>query len=154
MRDYLKKLRKDHYGGALMFFIGVAAALQGRTYEVGTLSRMGPGYFPTALGVILALIGAAIFAMAGVGASPVPKKKLPPEWKAWLCICASVVAFVVIGLYGGLVPATFAVVFISALADRQNTVKNAILLSLAMVVVSVVVFWWGLQLVFPLFRWG
>lgn len=150
----MKKFRKDHYGGALMFFIGVAAALQGRTYEIGTLSRMGPGYFPTALGVILALIGAAIFVMAGVGAPPAEKKSLPPEWRSWILICSSVVAFVVIGLYGGLVPATFAIVFISALADRQNTVKNALLLSAAMVVISVVVFWWALELVFPLFRWG
>lgn len=154
MHDFVKRLRKDHYGGALMFAIGVGAALQGGTYKMGTLGRMGPGYFPTALGIILALVGAAIFAMAGVGAPPPQKKRLPPEWKAWFCICASVVAFVVIGIYGGLVPATFAVVFISALADRQNTVKNAALLSAAMVVISVIVFWWALQLAFPLFRWG
>jgi len=154
VHDFIRKLRKDHYGGALMFAIGVASALQGRTYEMGTLSRMGPGYFPTALGVILALVGAAIFVMAGVGAPPVAKKKLPPEWRAWFLICASVVAFVVIGIYGGLVPATFAIVFISALADRQNTVKNGLLLSAAMIVISVVVFWWALELAFPLFRWG
>jgi hypothetical protein len=152
--NFLKSLRKDHYGGALMFAIGVGAALQGRSYNLGTLSRMGPGYFPVALGTILALIGAAIFAMAGVGAPPAEKKKLPPEWRAWFCICSSIVAFVIIGLYGGLVPATFAIVFISALADRQNSVKNAVLLGATMVAVSVVVFWWALKIVFPLFRWG
>lgn len=154
MQDSIKKIRKDHYGGALMFFIGVGAVLQGRTYEMGTLSRMGPGYFPVALGTILALIGAAIFLMAGVGAPAAEKKKRPPEWRAWFLICFSIVAFVVIGIYGGLVPATFAIVFISALADRQNTVKDSALLSAAMVVISVVVFWWALELVFPLFRWG
>ena len=154
MRDSMRKIRKDHYGGALIFFIGVGAALQGSAYKIGTLSRMGPGYFPVALGIILAAIGAAIFIMAGVGAPPTEKKKLPPEWRAWFCICVSVLAFVVVGIYGGLVPATFTIVFISALADRQNTLKNAALLSAAMVVIGVVVFWWALQLVFPLFRWG
>jgi ABC-type dipeptide/oligopeptide/nickel transport system permease component len=84
----------------------------------------------------------------------VEKEKRPPEWRAWFLICFSIVAFVVIGIYGGLVPATFAIVFISALADRQNTVKDSALLSAAMVVISVVVFWWALELVFPLFRWG
>ncbi len=137
-----------------MFIIGAAAALQGTTYQVGTLSRMGPGYFPIVLGTILALVGVAIFVMAGVGERPAAKEKRPPEWRAWFCIGFSVVAFMVIGLYGGLVPATVAIVFISALADRKNTLKDAILLSAAMTVIAVVVFWWALQVPFPLFRWG
>ena len=154
MQHVIKKTRKDHLGGGLMFIIGTAAALQGTTYNVGTLSRMGPGYFPIVLGTILAVIGAVIFIMAGIGESRVPKEKLPPEWRAWFSIGASVVAFMVIGLYGGLVPATFAIVFISALADRQNTLRQAILLSASMCVIAVVVFWWALQVPFPLFRWG
>jgi len=150
----MKKLRKDHLGGALMFVMGTGAALQGTTYRMGTLSRMGPGYFPVMVGTVLALMGVAIFLTAGVGERPIPKVKLPPEWRAWFCIGFSVVAFMVIGLYGGLVPATFAIVFISAFADRQNSLRNAILLSAAMTVIAVVVFWWALQVPFPLFRWG
>jgi hypothetical protein len=61
---------------------------------------------------------------------------------------------VVLGQYGGLLPATFAVVFISALGDRQNTVKGAFLLSIVMCAVCVAVFWYGLQVQFPLFQWG
>lgn len=154
MRHLTGRIRRDHIGGALMFVIGVGAALQGATYRMGTLSRMGPGYFPVALGTILAVIGAAIFVMAGVGEAPAPKKKRPPEWRAWFCIGSSVVAFMAIGLYGGLVPATVAIVFISALADRKNTLKDAILLAAAMSVIAAVVFWWALQVPFPLFRWG
>lgn len=154
MQGFMRRIRKDHYAGALMFLIGVAAALQGSAYRIGALSRMGPGYFPLALGVILAFIGATIFIMAGMGAPPVEKKRPPPEWRAWLLICSSIVAFAVIGRYGGLVVASFAIVFISALADRQNSVTNAILLSAAMTVISVVVFWWALKLAIPLFRWG
>ena len=41
-----------------------------------------------------------------------------------------------------------------ALGDRKNTIKQAILLSLAMSAIAVVVFWWALQLQLPLFRWG
>ncbi|MFP3711527.1 tripartite tricarboxylate transporter TctB family protein, partial [Paraburkholderia sp. SIMBA_009] len=48
----------------------------------------------------------------------------------------------------------FAIVFISALGDRKNTVKQAFVLSLGMSVIAVVVFWWALQLQLPLFRWG
>jgi hypothetical protein len=79
---------------------------------------------------------------------------VPPEWRGWFCIGASIVAFVALGKYGGLLPATFAIVFISALGDRQNTVASVAVLALACAVVCVVVFWWALQIQFPLFQWG
>ena len=73
---------------------------------------------------------------------------------AEFCIVLSIVAFIVFGTYGGLLPATFAVVFISALGDRQNTLKSAFVLAVAMSIISVVIFWWALKLQFPLFTWG
>jgi drug/metabolite transporter (DMT)-like permease len=154
MRFFGRRLHKDFWGGSLIVLLGILVVLKSLTYDLGTLSRMGPGYFPVALGVILALTGIAI-AITGYVASPrADEKRLPPEWRAWFLICLSVVAFVVFAAYLGLVPATFAIVFISALADRDNTWKSALILSLAMVVVSVVVFWWALQVDLPLFRWG
>ena len=65
MRRRLDQLNKDIYGGALMAVIGLAVIWQSRHYEVGTLSRMGPGSFPYRLGVILTLIGIAI-AVVGI----------------------------------------------------------------------------------------
>ena len=62
--------------------------------------------------------------------------------------------FLLLGEYGGLLPATFAIVFISALVDRDNTLREAFLLALAMMVIAVVVFWWALSLQLPLFQWG
>jgi len=137
-----------------MFVIGLGAILQGRTYSMGTLSRMGPGFFPVSLGVILALAGAAIALTARFAEREAEEKALPPEWRGWFCISLSILAFVVLGKYGGLVPATFAIVFISALGDRQNTVKSALLLAAAIVAICLVVFWWALQMQFPLFGWG
>ena len=64
------------------------------------------------------------------------------------------VSFVVIGVYGGLVPASFALVFVSALGDRRNTLKQAFLLAVGMVVIAIVIFRWALQLQLPLFTWG
>jgi hypothetical protein len=145
---------KDYAGGTLMLLLGIGAMVQGRTYTIGSLSRMGPGFFPVALGAILALIGLAILISARLSKPPADVKPLPPEWRGWGCIIFSIVAFAVLGKYGGLVPATFAIVFISALGERKNSVRSALILALAMVVVCVVVFWWGLQLQFPLFAWG
>ena len=145
---------RDYAGGALMFALGVGAVGYGSTYTMGTLGRMGPGYFPVALGVILALCGLAIAARARFAGREGAAKVLPPEWRGWTCICLAIVAFVAVGKYGGLVPATFAVVFISALGDRENTWKSALVLALGAVAMCVVVFWWALHLQFDLFAWG
>jgi hypothetical protein len=154
MYGLLNKYNKDYYGGGLMMLIGLAAVVQGRTYNVGTMSKMGSGFFPVALGVLLTLAGAAI-ALTAKRAVPVDaEKQLAPEWRGWSCITISIVAFIVLGRYGGLLPATFAIVFISAMGDRQNTIKRALSLSLAMTAVAIAVFWWALQMQFALFRWG
>lgn len=154
MPGLINQHNRDYYGGGLMMLLGVAAAIQGARYQIGTLSRMGPGFFPMALGVILALIGLAIAVNARRAVPAGEEKQLPPEWRGWIAIVLSLVAFVVLGIYGGLLPASFAVVFIAALGDRQNSVKAAFFLALAIAAVAVVVFWWALQVQFPLFNWG
>jgi hypothetical protein len=151
-----RSFNKDYYGGILMLLVGAGAVYQGVDYQVGTLTSMGPGYFPVAVGAVLAAMGMLIalggtrsgIAAAGDAAAH------GPEWRGWSCIVLSAIAFIVLGRWGGLAPASFAVVFIAALGDRQNTIKSALLLALAMVAVCAIVFSWALQLQFPLFRWG
>lgn len=148
-------IKKDHVGGALMGLLGIGAVAVGRTYQVGTLSHMGPGFFPVALGVILLLCGLAIFVGASLSMHTAEQDEtLPPEWRGWACIVGSLIAFVVLGHYGGLVPATFAIVFISALGDRKNTWLQSVLLAGAIVIACVLIFHWALQIQFPLFAWG
>jgi hypothetical protein len=152
---WLSTRAREYYGGLLMVLIGLGAIVKGVKYQVGTLTQMGAGYFPVALGVILVGLGVWI---AGVASRAVPAPtgmdRLQLEWRGWLCILGGIVAFVVIGDYGGLVPATFAIVFISALGDRTNTWRSALVLAVGMSIVCVIVFWWALQVQFPLFAWG
>ena len=143
--------RKDLLGGLLMLVIGLATAVQATNYPIGSLRRMGPGFFPLSLGVILALVGVTLMT---TGKRSIPERPLAPEWRGWLCICAGIAAFVVLGKYGGLVPATFAIVFISALGDRENSLQTAAVLAVAMTAICVLVFWWLLQVPFPLLNWG
>ncbi len=151
---FINKRNRDYYAGGLVILLGCGAIVQGSTYGIGTLRSMDSGYFPVALGVVLALLGAGIVATAQRNIPEGEEKFPPPEWRGWACIALGVVAFVVLGRYGGLLPATFAIVFISALGDRNNTLKSALLLSLALVVVGAVVFRWALRVQFPLFQWG
>lgn len=54
----------DLVAGALFVALGLAFALGSLQYERGTLLKMGPGYVPLTLGVVLALMGAGIVAKA------------------------------------------------------------------------------------------
>ena len=54
------KSQKDFYSGLMFMAVGGAFASGATTYNVGTGARMGPGYFPLLLGVVLALIGLLI----------------------------------------------------------------------------------------------
>jgi hypothetical protein len=161
MSRLLDGLSKDTLAGALMVLVGVGAASQGMTYSMGSLAAPGPGLFPCALGVLLLLIGLVIALFGKRAAKQRPDSKIDTkpakvqaEWRGWICIVASIVAFIVLGNHGGLVPASFAVAFIAALGDRKNTLLDALGLGVAMAIIAVGVFWWLLQLQFPLFQWG
>jgi hypothetical protein len=54
------KSQKDFFAGLMFMGVGVAFAWGATTYNVGTGARMGPGYFPLMLGILLALIGSLI----------------------------------------------------------------------------------------------
>lgn len=153
-KGFINHQNKDYFAGGLMILLGLGAIVEGTSYHIGTLNKMGSGFFPVALGALLALTGIAIAIGARSRSTDEEKKPLPPEWRGWFCIISSIVAFVVLGKYGGLVPATVAIVFISALGDRQNTIKDALALSLTVTTICIVVFWWALQVQFPLFCWG
>lgn len=156
-------INKDYYGGALMVLIGVSAIYAASGYHIGSLSRMGPGFFPAAIGTLLACVGVLIAASARRkpetdksegGAAQHGHPTSLPDPRAAACIVLGILAFLLLGEYGGLLPATFGITFISALGDRTNTWRQALILALAMCAVAVVVFWWALQLQLPLFQWG
>lgn len=158
--DVRSRIKKDYYGGALMTLVGLVAVMSGMKYHIGELSRMGPGFFPVVVGALMALTGLciALTARAKVPADAVTAGHAHgsgvPDLRGCACIVGGVLAFILIGKYGGLIPATFSIVFISALGDRKNTIKEAALLAAAMCAVAAVVFSWALQLQLPLFAWG
>lgn len=144
--------RRELISGLLVLLIGAAATVDGLQYPLGTLANIGPGMFPTGIGVLLALVGAAITVSGFQIRDEHDDSSI--DWRGWGCIIAGMLAFAILGIFGGLVIAIFALVFISALGDRNNSVLQAATLAVAMVAVGIVVFWWALQLQMPLFTWG
>jgi hypothetical protein len=146
--------KRDFYAGGLMILLGLGAALEGQHYNIGTMRQMGPGFMPVALGVVLVLIGIAIAGTSLAGTPDDGESALPaqPDWRGWLCILAGPFLFIVFGKYGGLAPATFACVFVSAMGDRNATWKSAFLLALGITVFGVAVFSYILKVPFPVFK--
>ena len=58
---------RDVVGGLLVTAIGAGFLLFGRELEIGTSFRMGPGYFPTILSVLMIGLGLAMTALAWRG---------------------------------------------------------------------------------------
>jgi hypothetical protein len=148
--------KRDFYAGGLMTLLGAAVTLDSLTYTLGTLTHMGPGMFPLMLGITLTFVGTLILGTAIVTPLGNDERILPekPEWFAWGCILAGPVAFIILGEYFGLVPATFACVFIPALGDRTATLKGSLILSAGVTVFGVALFVYLLKIPFPMFKWG
>ena len=148
--------KRDFYAGGLMTLLGAAVTLDSLTYTLGTLTHMGPGMFPLMLGVTLTLIGMLILGTAMITPLTDSENILPKdrEWYAWGCILAGPIAFIILGEFFGLVPATFACVLIPALGDRTATLKGSLMLAAGVTFFGVLLFVYVLKIPFPMFRWG
>ena len=150
------KMKRDYYAGGLLILFGLGAALKGPDYGSGNLMHMGPGFMPTALGVMLILLGIAIAGSAVVTPAGENEHVLPEhrEWFAWGCILAGPLAFIIFGTFFGMFPGTFACVFVSALGDRGQTLKSALVLSTLVSVFGTGLFAYLLQVPMPIFTLG
>ena len=63
---------KDFWAGLLFIGLGILAITVGSRYNLGTAARMGPGYFPRILGILLIVIGAIIHIAPCDAAKPKP----------------------------------------------------------------------------------
>jgi hypothetical protein len=148
------KLKRDYYAGGLMLLLGVGAAVTGSGYKVGSLAKMGPGFMPVLLGVVLAFLGILIASTAVGSPQADDKKLLPdnPQWFGWLCILGGPVLFIILGQHGGMIPAVFACVFVCALGDKTATYKSSAILAAGVTVFGVLLFHYLLSIPFPLLR--
>jgi hypothetical protein len=144
----LIKSPKNFWGGLMFLAFGLFFAVWATVnYQMGTAVRMGPAYFPTVLGALLALLGLLIlipaFAMEG---PKVPKI----EFRPLLLVLLGCIAYGYLMKPLGLIVATIALIFITALGGHEFKFKEVALLCVVLIVFSVLVFVKGLTLPFPL----
>ena len=147
-------IRRDFLAGLLVLLFGLFFATFGTRYPIGTLGRMGSGFFPVALGSLLGVLGIVISMTALAGHPDDHDTILPsrPDWRGWGCISGGIVSFIVLGEYTGLLPAIFGCVFISALGDRQATLRGSLVLAVGLAVLGTALFVYGLQIPLPALR--
>lgn len=101
---------------AALSFVGLGAFMiwQASGYPYGDLRRMGPGFFPIWIGVLLIVLGLALVLEVRRLGTPAPTVALRPL----LTIPAGLLAFALLVERAGLVPATAVLVGVSALGAR------------------------------------
>ncbi len=151
------KSQKDFFSGLMFSTMGIAFAWGATTYTVGTGARMGPGYFPLLLGILLAVLGGFIMFKAMVVETADGEKIGKWAWRPLIFIISANLLFGVllgglpsIGIPAmGLIVAIYGVTIVSSLADGRFRLKEVLLLATILAVGSYVAFVWVLKLQFP-----
>lgn len=139
--------RRDAAAGAIFIALGALFALGTRELDMGTPLRMGPGFFPLLLAVLLMLLGATITIKAFVsGPDPHAAPSASVPWRGIALIVAAPVAFGLTLSGLGLMGAVALAVAISSFASRKMDLSLAVMLVVGLTGFCVLVFHYGLNL--------
>ncbi len=142
------KSERDFFAGLMFMAVGGAFAWGATSYTVGTGARMGPGYFPLLLGVVLALLGAFIVFESLVVDTEDGEKIGKFAWKPLGFIIGANLAFGILlgGLPSvgipamGLIVGIYALVFIASLAGDHFRPKEIAILATILAILSYLAF--------------
>lgn len=141
----------------MFIIVGAAFAIGAYSYSMGEGARMGPGYFPRLLGVVLAVLGSVILFKSLTVATADGDKIGSFAWKPLLCIIGANIIFgVCIGGLPiiklpalGMIAGIYALTFIASLAAEQYKIKEVFLLATFLAILSYLAFIVLLKLQFP-----
>ena len=142
------KSQKDFFSGLMFGVVGIAFAWGATNYTVGSAARMGPGYFPLLLGVILVIFGSIIMFYSLVVETTDGEKITGFVWRPIAYILGSNVAFGILlgglpklGLPPmGLIAAIYALTLIASKAGTEFKLKDILILATGLSVLSYLAF--------------
>jgi Tripartite tricarboxylate transporter TctB family len=134
-------LTKDFLSGLMFVGFGAATLYFGQNLAVGTAVRMGPGYVPRMLSLILLGLGGLICVLALVnGSEPVEKPKLKPI----AMVTIGIVCFALLLERAGLLPALAVLILIASLGGEEFKLTEVIGNIVVLAILCVIVFKLGL----------
>ena len=151
------KSQKDFFSGLMFMSVGVAFAWGASSYNIGEGARMGPGYFPLVLGIVLASIGAFTIFESLVVETEDGEPIGSFAWKPLFFIIASNLVFGILlggvprlGIPSfGLIVGIYALVFIASMAGEEHKWKQVLVLATILAIGSYLAFIKLLNLQFP-----
>ena len=141
--------QKDFGAGLMYMVIGLFFTYMATQYSMGTPAKMGPGYFPFWLGLVMTALGLVIL-IKSLGAKAAIEKVPPFNWRVIGLITGSVVLYGVLLPIMGFIVAVFVLVFLSASASHEFHWKGTLINAIFLIVFTYLVFVVGLKLQFPL----
>ena len=153
----LIKSQKDFFAGLMFSITGAAFAIGATNYTIGDGARMGPGYFPLMLGIVLTILGAIVVLQSMVIETESGDRIGTIAWKPLCYIIGANVLFGIclggipkVGIPSlGLIVGIYALTFVSALAGDEFNFKEVVVLATVLAILSFVAFVWLLNLQFP-----
>lgn len=153
----LIKSEKDFFSGLMFTIVGGAFAFGATTYNIGTGARMGPGYFPLLLGIVLAILGLIITAQALISGRPGGDKVGAFAWRPLCFIIGANLLFGVLlgGLPSigvpamGLIVAIYGLTLVASLAGERFNLKEVLIVATLLSLLSYGAFIMLLKLQFP-----
>src|SRR5262245_16071735 len=134
---------KDFWSGVMFCGFAAVAILAARGYSLGTAGKMGAGYFPLLLGLVLGGLGVVLIARSmALDGEPLPRFHMLPL----LIIALAVCLFGALIEPAGLVVALAVLIGLSAWAGPQFRWLETAGLAAALIVFSVGVFVYALGL--------
>jgi hypothetical protein len=143
----------DFLAGLIFIIIGLVALVTAQNnYPIGTSLRMGPGYFPMALGYIMTAFGLYVMVRGLIKG----EEKVKGVWgiRPLVMVSLGLASFGLVMDLLGLIPALLVMIFISAFGGPEFKFKEVLIMAVVLTVVSWGIFIYGLSMPLRLFVWG
>ena len=142
-------LSKDFLSGLMFIGFGLIALYFGQKLALGTTVRMGPGYVPRMLSLILIGLGILVCVVGRVaGSEPVEK----PKWKPIVMVTIGIICFALLFERAGLIPAMVVLILIASLGGEEFKLKEVIGNMVALGILCTLVFKVGLGMNISIIR--
>ena len=144
------KSQKDFWSGLMFIVMGIAFAWGATAYSMGSAARPGPGYFPFGLGILLAILGAAVLFQSLTVDTPDGDPIEKFAWRPMIVITLSLIVFgLALPKLGMIISLPLLVAMASFAGDEFHPVEVAINAAV-LTVGSWAIFIKGLGLTIPL----